>query len=33
MSLSRRRRLLELAEEYNVLIIEDSPYFELRYIG
>ena len=33
MSLSRRRRLLELAEEYNVLIIEDSPYFELRYSG
>ena len=23
----------ELAEEYNVLIIEDSPYFELRYSG
>ena len=33
MSLSRRRRLLELAEEYDVLIIEDSPYFELRYSG
>lgn len=28
-----RRRLLELAERYNVLILEDNPYFELRYDG
>lgn len=33
MSLVRRRRLIELAKEYNVLILEDSPYFELRYSG
>lgn len=33
MSLERRRRLIELAQKYNVFIIEDSPYFELRYSG
>ena len=33
MSIDRRKRLLELAEQYNFLIIEDSPYFELRYSG
>jgi 2-aminoadipate transaminase len=33
MSLERRKRLLELAKKYNVLILEDSPYFELRYSG
>lgn len=33
MSLPRRKRLLELAEKYDVMIIEDSPYFELRFRG
>lgn len=33
MSLSRRKRLVELANEYNVIIIEDSPYREIRYEG
>lgn len=33
MSLARRRRLVELAEEYDVLVLEDSPYRELRYEG
>ncbi|MDL2273524.1 PLP-dependent aminotransferase family protein [Oscillospiraceae bacterium OttesenSCG-928-G22] len=33
MSLARRKRLLELAEKYDVLILEDSPYFELRISG
>jgi len=33
MSLERRKRLLELADKYDVIIIEDSPYFELRFRG
>ena len=33
MSLAKRKRCLELAREYNVPIIEDNPYFELRYSG
>lgn len=33
LSLERRKRMLELAKQYNVLILEDSPYFELRYSG
>jgi 2-aminoadipate transaminase len=33
MSLDRRRRLLQLAEEYDVVILEDTPYRELRYEG
>ncbi|MFC7490464.1 MULTISPECIES: PLP-dependent aminotransferase family protein [unclassified Knoellia] len=33
MSLPRRRRLVELAEEHDVVIIEDTPYRELRYEG
>ena len=33
MSLEKRRRLLELAKQYDFLILEDSPYFELRYSG
>ena len=33
MSLPRRRRLVELAEEFDVVIIEDTPYRELRYEG
>ena len=33
MNLERRKHLLELAEEYNTLILEDGPYEELRYSG
>jgi 2-aminoadipate transaminase len=33
MSLERRKRLLELAHQYEVPIIEDSPYKDLRYKG
>jgi 2-aminoadipate transaminase len=31
--LERRKRLAQLAEEYNTFIIEDDPYGELRYEG
>lgn len=33
LSLDRRIRLLALAEKYNVAIIEDNPYGELRFDG
>lgn len=33
LSLSRRKRLLELAREFEVIVLEDDPYFELRYEG
>ncbi len=33
MPLERRKRLLELCKEYNVLIIEDNPYGDLRFSG
>ena len=33
MNLDRRKHLLELAEKYNILIVEDDPYGELRYSG
>jgi 2-aminoadipate transaminase len=33
MSLERRRRLVELASEYAIPIVEDDPYGELRYEG
>lgn len=33
MSEERRRELLRLAEKYDVIILEDNPYFELRYSG
>ena len=32
-SLERRKRIVELAEEYDTLIIEDDAYFDLRYDG
>lgn len=32
-SLSRRQKLIELANRYNKVIIEDNPYGELRYDG
>ena len=33
MTLERRKRLLELAHRYEVPIIEDSPYRDLRFAG
>lgn len=33
LSLSRRKTLLELAREYQILIVEDTPYRSLRYVG
>ncbi|MGN0503713.1 MAG: PLP-dependent aminotransferase family protein [Ruminococcus sp.] len=33
MSFEKRKRLYELALKYNVLILEDNPYGELRYKG
>lgn len=33
LSLEKRKRMLELAKKYHVLILEDSPYFELCYSG
>jgi 2-aminoadipate transaminase len=33
LSLERRKRLLELAVKYQVLVIEDDPYSELRFSG
>jgi len=33
MVLERRKVLLELAREYQVLVIEDTPYRQLRYVG
>lgn len=33
MTAERRRRLLELAREYNFMVVEDDPYGRLRYDG
>lgn len=33
MSLERRKRLLELAYQYEIPLVEDSPYRDLRYTG
>src|SRR5690606_35833538 len=33
MSLERRRRLIELADEWGALILEDDPYGLLRFAG
>ncbi|RBP61504.1 hypothetical protein DFO66_12138 [Brevibacterium sanguinis] len=33
LSLERRRRIVELAEEFDVLVLEDSPYRDLRFEG
>lgn len=33
MSLERRKRMVELAEKHDVMILEDSPYREIRYEG
>jgi len=32
-SLEKRKRIYELAKQYNVLILEDDPYGDLRYFG
>lgn len=32
-SVDRRKRLVELANKYNVVIVEDNPYGELRFEG
>ena len=33
MNLPRRKRLMELANRFNLIILEDSPYREIRYQG
>jgi DNA-binding transcriptional MocR family regulator len=33
MSLDRRRRLIELANRYDLIVLEDTPYREIRYQG
>lgn len=33
MSLEKRKKLLELASQYNVLVLEDNPYGDLRFSG
>lgn len=33
LSAERRQRMVELAEKYNVMILEDSPYYSLRFDG
>lgn len=33
MSLEKRKKMLELAEKYDVIILEDNPYGELRFKG
>lgn len=33
MSLARRKRLVALANQYDVIILEDDPYREIRYEG
>lgn len=33
MSIEKRRKMLELAKKYDVLILEDNPYGDLRFSG
>ena len=33
LSLNKRRRMLQLAEQYDFMIFEDDPYIELRFQG
>ena len=33
MSLAKRKRLIELANQYDVLVLEDNPYGDLRFSG
>ncbi len=33
MSLERRKKLVEIAEKHDILVLEDNPYIELRFAG
>jgi len=33
MTLERRKHLLEIAEKYEIPVLEDDPYVELRFVG
>ncbi|WP_283679886.1 PLP-dependent aminotransferase family protein [Lentilactobacillus sp. Marseille-Q4993] len=33
MSLAKRKRLVELANQYDFMVLEDTPYRDLRYVG
>jgi DNA-binding transcriptional MocR family regulator len=33
LSLERRKRLIELANQFDLIVLEDTPYRELRYAG
>lgn len=33
MSMEKRKRLVEIAEKYEVPVIEDNPYYEIRFEG
>ena len=33
LTLERRKEILELARKFNLLVLEDSPYRQLRYVG
>ena len=33
MSLNRRKKLIEVAQKYDIVIIEDNPYGEVRFAG
>ena len=33
LSLEKRKRLIELGQEYQIPIVDDNPYGELRYVG
>ncbi len=33
LSLARRQRLIDLANEFDLIVLEDTPYRELRYAG
>lgn len=33
MSIDRRKKLVELANQYDVMVLEDNPYGELRFAG
>ncbi|MBE0665028.1 MAG: aminotransferase class I/II-fold pyridoxal phosphate-dependent enzyme, partial [Candidatus Aminicenantes bacterium] len=33
MSLKRRKELIRIAEKYDLIIVEDSPYRQLRFEG
>ena len=33
MTLERRKTLLEIAKEFQIIVVEDTPYRQLRYVG